>query len=45
MDIQAIFEAFMQFLTDFFAALGKFLGVDVNFEDLEEDDADAPAGE
>ena len=45
MDFQAIIEAFFQFLTDFFAALGKFLGVDVNFEEIGEDETDAPAGE
>ncbi len=33
MDIQAIILAFFQFLTDFFAALGKFLGIDEEYED------------
>lgn len=35
MDFQEIFQAFIQFLTDFFAALGKFLGVDVVLEEEE----------
>ena len=42
MDLQAIVQAFIQFLTDFFAALGKFLGVDVVFE---EEETTAPAAE
>lgn len=36
MDIQAIVQAFIQFLTDFFAALGKFLGADITFDEIEE---------
>ena len=37
-------QAFIQFLTDFFAALGKFLGVDVNFDEVVEE-TEAPSGE
>ena len=37
MDIKVLIEAFVQFLTDFFAALGKFLGVDFTEDELVEE--------
>lgn len=44
MDIKEIFQAFIQFLTDFFAALGKFLGTDIVFEEGEEtEESETPA--
>ena len=38
MDIQKIIEAFVQFLTDFFTALGKFLGVEQPVEEIGDDE-------
>ncbi len=34
MDFKAIIEALVQFLTDFFAALGKFLNVDFSEDEV-----------
>lgn len=45
MDFQKIIEALVQFLTDFFAALGKFLGVDFTEEELNEGEAASGDGE
>ena len=34
MDIKVLIEAFVEFLTNFFAALGKFLGVDFSEQEI-----------
>ena len=38
MDFKEILQAFFQFLTDLFAALNKFLGVEISITDEEETD-------
>lgn len=43
MDIKTIIEAFVQFLTDFFAALGKFLGVDLSSDEIAEGTTEIPS--
>ena len=45
MDIQKVIEAFVQFLTDFFAALGRFLGVDFSYEESGDEEGASGEGE
>ena len=42
MDFKEIMQAFFQFLTDLFAALNKFLGIEITITD---DETEAPSDE